>query len=285
MKKFLFFIACNFAALPLLADDIGISAISSSADEVSSYLPVLRSLCFAIAGVVAIIGAYSAYYDVQRGQEIQKKVLATAGSAMCFVMLAFGLPKFFGYDETGFDTTGLIAQTSDTGTGTSSLAGNNQGVPGSGVITEIPDINSPQWSEQHSPMELLSEYGNVSSTIAGKDVINMDDLWNTYTFYMSTSNSHPGYYYNTYSSDIDYLLSKNDYDFDAAYSEALMFYENQCAWEDSPDYDGSPYSSSDYWRICQAISALQQVSCDVTWWRYSGEFGPPSAGWENTFFP
>ena len=39
----------------------GTSALSTVADEIAKYVPIMVKLCYAIAGVVAIVGAISVY--------------------------------------------------------------------------------------------------------------------------------------------------------------------------------------------------------------------------------
>ena len=293
MKILSTIIAFILAALPAVAQQTGVDAISSSADGVSTYMPVVRMLCFSIAGVIAIVGAYTTYYAFHQGQDVQKRVMMTVGSAMTFLTMAIFLPKFFGYDDNGFDTTGLIAQNGgggvgDSGTGTSSMAGDTPGVPGSGIDATIPDINDPKWSETHTVNEILDEYVPVKYVdYQGQPVYDLGRLWMDYSFYHGNPSSNSVYshpeYYDSYRSDIDGLLSRNNYNFDAAYTQAMADYESCC--EAYASGDVWPYGPSDYWRIAQSIEALQFISYSMTWEKKSGNWEPPPAGWENTFYP
>ncbi len=119
--------------LPLSAQEVGVDAVSSAGNNISGYMLVVRALCFALAGIVAIGGGYTCYYAMLQGQEIRKRVIMTVGSAMTFVMMALFLPQFFGY--TSSPSEGLMAQNSGSGGGDSTSA----------IITEIPDINDPVW--------------------------------------------------------------------------------------------------------------------------------------------
>lgn len=289
MKILSTIIAFILAALPAVAQQTGVDAISSSADGVSTYMPVVRMLCFSIAGVIAIVGAYTTYYAFHQGQDVQKRVMMTVGSAMTFLTMAIFLPKFFGYDDNGFDTTGLIAQDGggggDSGTGTSSMAGDTPGVPGSGIDATIPDINDPKWSETNTAVNILSEMIGVKYEYQGNPVIDLGQMWMDYCFYHSPSpSSYLSHreYYDYYQSDIDNLLSRYNYNFDDAYTEAISNYEACC--EAAAQGDSWPYSPSDYWKICEAIDALQNISCSYLWEKKTGNWEPPPSGWYAAFY-
>ena len=51
----------------------GTTALSTVAEEIVKYVPVMVKLCYAIAGVVAIIGAISVYGHEQRGTGCQEE--------------------------------------------------------------------------------------------------------------------------------------------------------------------------------------------------------------------
>lgn len=44
--------------------EAGIKAITTSTDSLKKYVPVVTNLCYALAGIVAIIGAISVYINI-----------------------------------------------------------------------------------------------------------------------------------------------------------------------------------------------------------------------------
>ena len=49
----------------------GTSALTTVAEEIAKYVPIVVKLCYAIAGVVAIIGAISVYIAMNNGKKGQ----------------------------------------------------------------------------------------------------------------------------------------------------------------------------------------------------------------------
>ena len=54
----------------------GTTALSTVAEEIVKYVPVMVKLCYAIAGVVAIIGAISVYIAMNNEEQDVKNILA-----------------------------------------------------------------------------------------------------------------------------------------------------------------------------------------------------------------
>lgn len=54
----------------------GTSALSTVADEIAKYVPIMVKLCYAIAGVVAIVGAISVYIAMNNEEQDVKNILA-----------------------------------------------------------------------------------------------------------------------------------------------------------------------------------------------------------------
>ncbi len=50
----------------------GTTALSSVAEEIAKYIPIVVQLCYAIAGVVAILGAISVYIAMNNEEHIVK---------------------------------------------------------------------------------------------------------------------------------------------------------------------------------------------------------------------
>ena len=52
----------------------GTNALSTVAEEIAKYVPIVVKLCYAIAGVVAIIGAISVYIAIDNALSIRLKI-------------------------------------------------------------------------------------------------------------------------------------------------------------------------------------------------------------------
>lgn len=68
-------------------------------EEIVKYVPVMVKLCYAIAGVVAIIGAISVYIAMNNEeQDVKKKIMMIVGACLFLIAAAQALPMFFGID-------------------------------------------------------------------------------------------------------------------------------------------------------------------------------------------
>lgn len=78
----------------------GITAIQDVSSNIKSYIPYVRQLIFAIAGVVGIAGLISTYWEMQNdGQDVKKRLMMTIGSCIFLIAAGIALPKFFGMDN------------------------------------------------------------------------------------------------------------------------------------------------------------------------------------------
>ena len=79
----------------------GISALEGVATGIEAYIPVVTKVCYALAGVVAIIGAVSVYIAMNNDdQDVKKKIIVTVGACLFLIAAATALPKFFGYTNS-----------------------------------------------------------------------------------------------------------------------------------------------------------------------------------------
>jgi hypothetical protein len=182
MKKYLLILFIGFVALPSVAQT-GASALSDASDGIFSYTPYVQGLCFAIAAIIAIVGALSTYMAMQTApQQITKRISITLGSCLCFVSMALALPHFFGYESysTGENTSSSISGTSSSSDGF--LASDKGGISQSGIITEIPSFADDHWV--HFPSGTKMETANYLLDI-----------------YAKNGNGSPGSYGNT----LDYI--------------------------------------------------------------------------------
>lgn len=61
----------------------GTSALSTVAEEIAKYVPIMVKLCYAIAGVVAIVGAISVYIAMNNEeQDVKKKIMMVVGACI-----------------------------------------------------------------------------------------------------------------------------------------------------------------------------------------------------------
>lgn len=75
----------------------GTTALGEVTNELKNYIPVVTKLCYALAGIVAIIGAISVYIAMNNEeQDVKKKIMMTVGSCIFLIAAAKALPAFFG---------------------------------------------------------------------------------------------------------------------------------------------------------------------------------------------
>ena len=75
----------------------GTNALTTVTEEIAKYVPIVVKLCYAIAGVVAIIGAVSVYIAMNNEeQDVKKKIMMVVGACIFLVAAAQALPLFFG---------------------------------------------------------------------------------------------------------------------------------------------------------------------------------------------
>ena len=75
----------------------GTNALSTVTAEIAKYIPYVVKLCYAIAGVVAVVGAISVYIAMNNEeQDVKKKIMMVVGACIFLVAAAQALPLFFG---------------------------------------------------------------------------------------------------------------------------------------------------------------------------------------------
>ena len=73
------------------------TALATVTEEIAKYVPVMVKLCYAIAGVVAIVGAISVYIAMNNEeQDVKKKIMMIVGACIFLIAAAQALPMFFG---------------------------------------------------------------------------------------------------------------------------------------------------------------------------------------------
>ena len=89
--------AANAQTLAGTGYDAGTSALETVATELTKYIPYVVNLCYALAGIVAIVGAVSVYIAMNNEeQDVKKKIMHTVGACIFLIAAANALPLFFG---------------------------------------------------------------------------------------------------------------------------------------------------------------------------------------------
>ena len=61
----------------------GTNALSTVTEEIAKYIPYVVKLCYAIAGVVAVVGAISVYIAMNNEeQDVKKKIMMVVGACI-----------------------------------------------------------------------------------------------------------------------------------------------------------------------------------------------------------
>lgn len=75
----------------------GTTALTTVTEEIAKYVPIVVKLCYAIAGVVAVVGAISVYIAMNNEeQDVKKKIMMVVGACIFLIAAAQALPLFFG---------------------------------------------------------------------------------------------------------------------------------------------------------------------------------------------
>ena len=75
----------------------GTTALAQVTEQIALYVPVVVKLCYAIAGVVAVVGAISVYIAMNNEeQDVKKKIMLIVGACIFLIAAAQALPLFFG---------------------------------------------------------------------------------------------------------------------------------------------------------------------------------------------
>ena len=75
----------------------GETALTESTLGIQKYLPLVRSLIYAIAGIVAVLGGISVYIKMNNeDQDVKKSIMLIVGACIFLVAAATALPLFFG---------------------------------------------------------------------------------------------------------------------------------------------------------------------------------------------
>lgn len=74
----------------------GAAGFSQATSEITTYKEPVKQLMYAIAAVIALVGAFNIYFKMQNGdQDVKKTIMMTIGGCVAFVAAATALPAFF----------------------------------------------------------------------------------------------------------------------------------------------------------------------------------------------
>lgn len=259
-KIFFIFLSILFPAA-LSAQEAGLQGITSTTEGVGNYIPVVQGLCFVIAAAIGIAGSVYAYYQVQKGEQPEKYVVGTVGSAMTFVVMALFLPQFFGY--TSSPSEGLIARSSSGGDSTSA------------IDTEIPDIYDLRWTEDYNADGLMKKYISVDENGNSRSLpILRQELLAERPYIDDNREWLSSYRYNYASM---YIYANPNYaDFTnarASITQNYLYHLNK-----------NNTSQTRIWgQILDAFERYAEAAAYVTWWEYSGTKTDPPTDWLNKF--
>lgn len=78
------------------AQGVGGKGFASATTEIQSYATPVKNLMYAIAAVIALVGAFNVYFKMQNGdQDVKKTIMMTIGGCVAMVAMATALPMFF----------------------------------------------------------------------------------------------------------------------------------------------------------------------------------------------
>lgn len=74
----------------------GAGAFTEAASSIEAYQAPVQKLMYAIAAVIALVGAFNVYHKMVNGdQDVKKTIMLTLGGCIAMVALSTALPQFF----------------------------------------------------------------------------------------------------------------------------------------------------------------------------------------------
>lgn len=94
-KVLLFLLFLLYVAIDVNAQD-GTAAIAGATAEIKKYIPLIRGLLFAIAGIIVLVGAINVFIKMNNDDnDVKKTIMLVVGSCVFLVAAATALPAFF----------------------------------------------------------------------------------------------------------------------------------------------------------------------------------------------
>ena len=95
-RGFTLFMFGFMGGVQAFAQSRGAGGFTSATTEISSYADPVKKLMYAIAAVIALVGAFNVYFKMQNGdQDVKKTIMMTIGGCVAMVAMATALPMFF----------------------------------------------------------------------------------------------------------------------------------------------------------------------------------------------
>lgn len=93
----LLFVSVTSVMAQTSASAAGTKAFTAVTADLKSYVPLIRALCYGLAGIVAIGGSISVYIAMNNEEnDVKKKIMMVVGACIFLVAAATYLPQFFG---------------------------------------------------------------------------------------------------------------------------------------------------------------------------------------------
>lgn len=97
IKRDALLIVFGFVHTVANAQNVGVGGLNTATTDIKEYVDPVQKLIYAIAAVVAIVGAFSIFFKMQNGdQDVKKSIMMIVGGCIALVTMATVLPKFFG---------------------------------------------------------------------------------------------------------------------------------------------------------------------------------------------
>ena len=95
-RAFTLFMLGFIGGVQAFAQSRGAGGFTSATTEINSYAEPVKKLMYAIAAVIALIGAFNVYFKMQNGdQDVKKTIMMTIGGCVAMIAMATALPMFF----------------------------------------------------------------------------------------------------------------------------------------------------------------------------------------------
>lgn len=95
-RAFTLFMIGFMGGIQAFAQNAGTGGVTQATTQISSYAGPVQKLMYAIAAVIALVGAFNVYFKMQNGdQDVKKTIMMTVGGCIAMVAMSTALPLFF----------------------------------------------------------------------------------------------------------------------------------------------------------------------------------------------
>lgn len=275
MKRSLAILTLSISFVSVFAQNAnGLQAISQQTPTVAAYTPYVQIVCYAIAGIICVVGAVWAFLQIQNGRDGKKAIMTTVGSAICFVCMAIALPSFFGIDESG----NINITTGNGGMGgNSGLTGDNTGIPQSPINPNVPNISDMKptipGGNVGSQSKTITEasgyltHGSYTNWRGETVIYSRFDPEQLISDYESLTGNTPDFANSGFIDDAASVISNTGGDWQKALDNAWSQYLAMVEWYKSGET--APYSPNEYLQIYHTLEGMADAMGEVM----SGKYG------------